>query len=173
MIRNEKEVCEYLCIPSVPKKKWDGKKSFKNGVAVTELVGSGQAYAVATFDAERDKEPRIKHTFNIEPFSNIGDIYVVPSYMDTDVDVMDFDDVSKRAAKVLVEEAKELEEGDGEEKNPLPANEYFFDHIHNDEEAAAYIKSYNKANKIRARIPKTHDELVMRLSVIWSESKQK
>ena len=41
MIQKEQEVCRYLSIPNIPKKKWDGKSSFKFGVAVTELLGGG------------------------------------------------------------------------------------------------------------------------------------
>ena len=57
MIQFEKEVLGYLNIPSVPLKKFDGK-SFKDGVAVVELRSGSEAYAVATFDEENDKEPR-------------------------------------------------------------------------------------------------------------------
>jgi hypothetical protein len=52
----------------------------------------------------------------------------------------------------------------------MPDNEYFFDHIHDDNEACAFIEAYNKRNKIKGVIPKKHDSLVMRLGVIWEET---
>ena len=68
MIKFEQEVCDYLCIPSIPRKEWNKKDSFKKGVAVVRLSVSGVAYAVCTFDNEADTEPRIVKTFASEPF---------------------------------------------------------------------------------------------------------
>lgn len=174
MINYENLVCRELNIPSIPKKKWDGEKSFKSGVAVLEMQDCRKVYAIATFDNENDKEPRIIKVFTLEQFSNISDIFVVPDYMDNDVENMDLDDESKAAAQAMLEEAKELENESTKNKaKDLPKNEYFFDHITNDEQAAAYIKDYNKRNKIKGRVPNTHDGLVMRLSVIYSETNNK
>lgn len=173
VILYEQQVCDQLNIPSIPKKEWDGKSSFKYGVAVLDLVDR-QAYAVATFNNEKDEEPRIIKVFTLEQFNGISKVYIVPDYMDDNVDNMDLDDESKQAAKALLEEAAELEnEGSGDDATQIPENEYFFDHIHNDDEAAAFIKDYNKRNRIKGRVPTNHDALVMRLSVIYSETENK
>lgn len=172
MIENENMVCRELGLPAIPKKEWDRQRSFKVGVAVINLDGGRQTYGVATFNNDVDKEPRIIKVFTLEPFVGIDKVFVVPDYMDTDVETMDLDDASKQAAQMMIDEAKELED-DGVEKEKLPENEYFFDHITNDEEAAAFIKDYNNRNRIKGRVPKTHDGLVMRLSVIYSETNKK
>lgn len=170
----EQQVCTKLNIPSIPKREWDCKSSFKFGVAVVGLDGDRQAYAIATFDNKKDSEPRIIKVFTLEQFNSISKVFIVPDYMDDDVDKMDLDDESKRAAKALLEEAAELEnEGSDDETAPMPENEYFFDHIHNDDEAAAFIKDFNKRNRIKGRVPTSHDGLVMRLSVIYSETQNK
>ena len=49
-------------------------------------------------------------------------------------------------------------------------NPYFFDFIHNDDEAIAFIESWNKKNKIHGNVPKKHETILMRLAVIYSES---
>ena len=56
MIEFEKEVVSYLNIPNIPKKEWNGKDSFQDGVAVLNLSSGQQAYAVCTFDKETDKK---------------------------------------------------------------------------------------------------------------------
>lgn len=174
MINYENAVCGALNIPAIPKKEWDGKKSFKKGVAVLDVGDGMQSYAIATFDNEKDKEPRIIKVFALEQFKSISKVLVVPDYMDDDVESMDLDDESKAAAQAMLEEAQELEnDGKDAQAAELPENEYFFDHITNDEQAAAYIKDYNKRNKIKGRVPNTHDGLVMRLSVIYSETNNK
>ena len=109
MISFEKEVCSYLNIPSLPKKEWDGKSSFKNAVATIKLGGSRLAYAVASYDEAKDDAPRVVKSFMTEPFYGIDKIFVVPSYMDNDVDNMDLDEQSKKAAEDLKKEADELE----------------------------------------------------------------
>lgn len=165
MIYFEKEICGFLGIPTIPKRKWNGKSSFKRGVAVVELT-DGQAYAVATFDAETDEQPKIIKVFDLAQYKSIIDIFVVPEYMDTDVDSMDLDDDSKQSAKFLVEEANE--KIDPKMVIDEPANEYYFDNIHNDEQAAAFIKAYNKSHKIKGRVPNSHEGLIMKLSVIYA-----
>lgn len=175
IIKHEQEVLDYLHIPSIPLKKWNGTASFKDGVAVVDLLSGSQAYAIATFDSENDANPRIKKTFSQEPFSNVGDIFVVPSYMNTieDVEKFDMDDDSKKAAETILKEAEELEnEGVKEETLQAPENEYCFDFIHNDAEAQAFIKSYNSKHRIKGKLPKTHDALVTRLAVIWAEEQK-
>ena len=175
-IRFEKEVCQYLSLPSIPLKEWDGKTSFKDGVAVTKLLLGGLAYAVCTFNADTDKEPRIKKVFADERFSGIDKIFVVPSYMDTnDIENADLDEQSKDAAKRLADEAEDLTQGNEEEMPILGDNlpEYFFDHIHNDDEAIAFITAYNRDNNIRGAVPSKHETIVMRLGVIYNELQKK
>lgn len=180
MVEYEKEVCQYLGIPSIPKKKWDRKSSFKRGVGIVDLIGGHQAYVVATFDAEKDPDGycRIVKVFSLEQFAlggfGLSEVFVVPDYMDTDVENMDFDEKSKEAAKALVNEALDLENADtAASKVELPENEYYFDNIHDDEEAQAFIKSYNTSNRIRGKVPATHEAIIMRLSVIHSEMNNK
>lgn len=173
MISFEKEVCSYLNIPSLPKKEWDGKSSFKNAVATIKLGGSRLAYAVASYDEAKDDAPRVVKSFMTEPFYGIEKIFVVPSYMDTDVDNMDLDEQSKKAAEDLKKEADELENQGAEETIEVPENEYCFDHIHNDEEAIAFIEAYNRENNIKGAIPKKHESIIARLTVIYAESLKK
>lgn len=173
MISFEKEVCSYLNIPSLPKKEWDGKSSFKNAVATIKLGGSRLAYAVASYDEAKDDAPRVVKSFMTEPFYGIDKIFVVPSYMDTDVDKMDLDEQSKKAAEDLKKEADELEKQGADETMEVPENEYCFDHIHNDEEAVAFIEAYNRENNIKGAIPKKHESIIARLTVIYAESLKK
>ena len=173
-IQYESEVIEYLNIPNIPRKAWDKERwtSFKNGVAVVTLYGDRKAYAVATFDAERDDAPRIKKVFGSEPFSGIEEIYVVPSYMDEDVEHMDLDEESKRMAQRLIEEAHELEnEGVEETKVNLP--EWVFDNIHNREEAEAFCREYRRQNRIKGALPKTDDTLKAYLYVIYKDAQKR
>lgn len=176
-IYKEKEVCEALNLPSIPKREWDGEKSFKTGVAVVTLDKNNErfAYAVATFDNERDEKPRIVKVFGNEQFFGIDKIFIVPDYMDNDIENMDLDDASKDAAQRLLEQAEELENEGVEsiDDAKMPENEYFFDFINSDEEGRAYIKDYNKRNKVRGKLPDTHDAIVMRLSVIYNEQQNK
>lgn len=174
-IRFEKEVCDFLSLPSIPKRQWDGKTSFKDGVGVTKLALGDLAYAVCTFDAEKDSAPRVKKVFTSERFNSIEKVFIVPSYMDTkSIANADLDERSKEAAKRLAQEAQELTEQEEEnEKVELPKNEYFFDNITNDEEAIAFITTYNRDNNIRGAIPTKHETLVMRLGVIFNDLKKK
>ena len=165
----EKEVCESIMIPNIPKKEWNGKDSFKYGVAIISTI-VGNAYALATYDKDVDEKPRIIKVFDSTPFTEILAIYVVPTYMDNDVKDWDVDEQSKKAAEQIIEEAKEMEvESTDSLEMKVPENEYFFDNITNDEEAMAFIKSYNRQHKINGRIPATHESLVLRLGVIWGE----
>lgn len=173
MISFEKEVCSYLNIPSLPKKEWDGKSSFKNAVATIKLGGSRLAYAVASYDEAKDDAPRVVKSFMTEPFYGIDKIFVVPSYMDTDVDKMDLDEQSKKAADDLKKEADELENKGADDTMEVPENEYCFDYIHNDDEAIAFIEAYNRENNIKGAIPKKHESIIARLTVIYAESLKK
>lgn len=166
----EREVCEHLGIPSIPKRVWDGKSSFRDGVAVVELCDGSEAYAVATFDADSDTSPTVKKVFTLERFLGVREVYVVPPYMDGDVQSFDLSDEDKRKAQAILDEAKELEMEGVEQPAPdMPENEYFFDSVHSDEEAMAFIKAYNRANRIRGRVPTGHEEIVMKLSVMYAD----
>lgn len=174
MIRNEEKVCKYLNIPSIPKKEWDGVRSFKFGVAVVKHNEDDKSYAVATFDSETDVKPRIVKVFDIIPFREYETIYVVPSYMDIEnVDKWDLDDKSKKAAELIVEEVRELE-GERIDESKVPENEYCYDFITNDEEALAFIRDYNIRNGIKkGRTPNTHDGIITRLTSIWLSENNK
>ena len=171
MLQFEFEVCKYLNIPNVPKKEWDGKSSFKDGVAVTQLAHGYFAYAICTYDAEKDEKPYVKKSFSIEPFYNISKIFVVPSYMDTDIENADLDEESKKAAAELVKEAEELTHN--EEDVKVPQNPWCFDEIHNLEEARAWLANYNSKNKIKGKLPKNEESVKLRLLAIYSEQKKK
>jgi hypothetical protein len=170
MIQFEKEICEFLRLPSIPKKEWDGKSAFAKGVAVVKTSLGNLDYVAATFNTEKEEKPRIVKVFSQVPFDSIEQIFIVPDYMDTDVSDADLDEESKKHAEMLAKEAEEIENEGTEKEVSNPENEYLFDHIHNDDEARAYIASYNKTNKIKGRVPKTHEGLVMRLAVIYSET---
>ena len=178
MIEFEKEVIQHLGLPSIPTKAWDGKTGFQKGVAVLEMRDGHEAYGVCAFDPDNgDKTPSVVKVFGIEPFASIKKVFVVPTYMTTEEEIkdMDLDEQSKKKAKEMLKEARELE-NEGIEKNDElenPKNEYYFDHITNDDEAKAFIQSYNSRNRIKGRIPTTHDGLVMRLAVIYSNTLKK
>jgi hypothetical protein len=177
MIQFEKEVLGYLNIPSIPKKEFDGKTAFSKGVAVVETIGKQEAFAIASFNPDNgDKEPKIVKVFGIEPFRKINKIFIVPSYMNTEEEIkdMDLDEQSKKKVQQVLDEAKEIEnEGVvGDKELEKPKNEYYFDHITNDEEAKAFIRSYNSRNHIKGKIPSTHDGIVMRLAVIFSDTRK-
>ena len=176
MIQFEQEVIKALGLPSIPKKEWDGKSSFDKGVAVLKMRDEREAYGVCSFDAQADKSPRIVKVFGIEPFVGIGKVFVVPSYMTSEEEIkdMDLDEQSKKKVEQILGEAKELENEGTKEDDELknPKNEYYFDHITNDEEAKAFIRSYNSRNRIKGKIPSTHDGIIMRLAVIFSDTRK-
>lgn len=170
----EKEICEHLSLPGIPKKKWDGKSSFEKGVATVKLSYERLAYAVCKFDNTKDESPRVVKVFASERFGDIVDIFIVPSYMDTELDNADLDEKSKEKAKELLSEAKELENATVKENVIMePENEWVFDEIHNKEEAMAWIKAYNQRNKIRGHLPENEDTIKMRLLAIRSELEKK
>lgn len=174
MIKYEKDILLHLDIPSIPLKKWDGKSSFKRGVAVLTLFDETQAFAVATFDADTDNAPRVIKVFSLEPYKSFEVTRVVPDYMDIEsVDSWDVPEQSKRAAKVIADEVRELQE-ENVTHTTMPENEYCFDFIHTDEEAQAYLRSWNKRNGLkRNRVPSSHDEIIARLTTIWMDEQRK
>lgn len=177
MVEFEKEVIMYLNLPSIPKKEWNQTDSFENGVAIVNLSLGRQAYAVCSFNKETDNEPRITKVFGVEPFSGIDKVFVVPSYMDNDTSEVDLDAESKKRAEQLAFEASELEkEGTVEEAiedaNKLP--EWIFPEIHNIEEAQAYLREYNRINRIKkGKIPTNEETIKMRLYNIYMSNKNR
>ena len=165
----EKEICKFLNIPSIPKKAWDKESPFDKGVAVVTLGFGNKGYAVARFNKEKEQKPNITKVFASEPFFDIEEIFVVPDYMETNIDNADLDDESKKKAKDLAKQAEEIENDGSTDVIETPENEYYFDNITNDEEAIAFITAYNQKNGIRGSVPKKHDTIIMRLSVIHSD----
>lgn len=174
MIDYEKEICNYYSLPSIPKREWDGESEFDKGVAVVELRDERLAYAACRFSPSKgDLRPRIVKVFGIDTIYETKEIYVVPNYMSgiSDIQEMDLDDESKRRAEQLLNEAAEMENEDvASDAIEMPANEWCFDEIHNKSEAIAWLKQYNKRNKIkRGNIPRTEETLKLRLYSIYSE----
>ncbi len=171
MVQNEQEVIRYLNIPSIPKKQWDGVKSFTKAVAILYLVDGGKSYAVASFDSNTDKAPRITKVFTLEPYKDWEIVGVVPEYMNQDdIDKWDVPQESIAAAKQIISEVEEMEnEGVIDEMAQAPNNEYCYDFITNDEEAQAYIRSWNKQHGIRGRAPKSHDGIITKLTAMWMQ----
>lgn len=176
MVAFEKEVLEYLNIPSIPKKEFDGKSSFLKGVALLDLRGEREAYAIASFDADKDKYPRIVKVFGIEPFASIKKIFVVPAYMSTEEEIkdMDLDEQSKKKVQQVLDEAKEIENEGTKDENPM-ANlpEWIFEEIHSKDEAIAWLRNFQSRNKQKGRIPTTDENIKLRLFSIYSELQKK
>lgn len=173
MIQYENEVCAFLRIPNIPKKKWDGKSAFENGVAVVELSQGDLAYAIARFNQEKDEEPQVTKVFSTECFVAVKEIYVVPYYMDTDIDNADLDDESKKHADELAKEANEIENKGIEKDIEEPENEWVFPEIHNRDEAEAWLRQYNSRHRIKGKIPKSEETIKLRLFSIYSELNKK
>jgi len=171
----EKEVCQYLGIPSIPLKEWDGTSPFTKAVAVLSLAFGKKAYGVARFEPTKESEPNIVKVFNSEPFVGIEKLFVVPEYMETSVEDADLDDESKKKAEELAHQGDEIiNAGKHDDDKALenPPTPYYFDNITSDEEAIAFIAAYNKKNKTGGRVPKTHDTILMRLAVIYADQKK-
>lgn len=176
MVQFEKEVLEYLNIPSIPVKEHDGKSSFLKGVALLSLRGEREAYAVASFDSDTDKAPKITKVFGIEPFVSIKKIFVVPAYMTTEEEIkdMDLDEQSKKKVQQVLDEAKEVENEGIKEENPMDGlPEWIFKEIHSKDEAVAWLKNFQSRNKQKGRIPTTDENIKLRLFSIYSELQKK
>ena len=175
MILFEKEVCAKLRIPSIPKREWDGKSSFQTGVAVVGLRTNRDAYAIATFDNENDKIPRVTKVFSDEPFGIIRKVFIVPEYMEVeDVDTLDLDETSKANAASLAREAHTIEiEGTDDEDEYKNLPEWVFDAITNKEEAIAWLAAYRKQNKIRGKMPKNEDTIKSCLLAAYADLKKR
>ena len=171
-IKFEKEVCAYLNLPKLPVKEWDGESAFDKGVAIIKLAFNETAYAVARFNPEKEKEPSITKVFGQEPFYGIEKVFIVPDYMETNVEDADLDEESKKKAAELANEAAEIENDGTKAHIDLPDNPYYFDNITNDEEAIAFIAAYNQKNGIRGQVPKKHETILNRLLVIYMEQRK-
>lgn len=172
----EKEITTFLNLPSIPKKEWDGKSSFQKGVAILETRNSDEAYAVASFDADKDKTPNVTKVFGIEPFVSVKKIFVVPTYMTTqdEIDDMDLDEQSKKKVQQVLDEAKEIENEGTEEENPMEnLPEWIFPEINSKQEAEAWLRNFQSRNKRKGRIPTTEENIKLRLFSIYSELQKK
>lgn len=174
-ITNEKEVLEYLNLPSIPKKLWDGKSSFAKGVAVVNTFDGTKAYAVAKYESQEDKEPRIVKVFGNARFSNVDEIFVVPSYMSTEKDIndMDLDDDSKKRADSILKEVAEIEGEHVEEDEFSKLPDWIFPNITNIEQAQAFIRNYRQRNKIKGKLPKSEEDIKTYLYVIYKNKSSK
>lgn len=171
-IRFEKEVCDYLKLPKLPVKEWDGKTAFDKGVAIVKLAFDEKAYAVAKFNPDVDSKPNVVKVFASETFFDIEKVFIVPDYMETNVENADLDDESKKKAEELAKQAEEIENENVVNtsiEDDLP--EWIFDEIHSKEEAEAWLKAYNERNKIRGKIPTNEETIKLRLLAIHSELK--
>lgn len=173
-IEFEKEVVDYLALPSIPKREWDGKTPFEHGVAVISLTGGREAYAACTFD-EKTTNVRITKVFSLEPFKEIKKVFVVPTYMlNIDVDdvtMMDLEEGAQKMVTQLLNEAKEIENDgiDSETPNIEDLTEWIFPEINSKEEAQAWLRQYNKRNKIKGALPKSAENIKLRLYSIYTE----
>ena len=172
----EKEIIGYLNLPSIPKKEWDGKSSFQKGVALLGMSDEREAYAVASFDADRDEAPNVIKVFGVEQFTELKKVFVVPAYMSTKEEVadMDLDEESKKKAQQVLDEANEMEnEGTKEENHMESLPEWIFSEIHSKDEAIAWLKNFQSRNKQKGRIPTTEENIKLRLFSIYSELQKK
>lgn len=165
----EEKIVAYLGLPSLPQKTWDGRSSFKHGVATIEFVDGRKAYAVCSYDSETDKQPRITKVFSLEPFKSfdVESIRVVPTYMDVDgVENWDLDEKSKKAAQGIIDEGNAMIAEGKEDKVEVPENEYCYPQITSDEEAIAFLRA--RANG-RGHLPTTHEGIVAKLTAMWMD----
>lgn len=179
MIHFEREVTNYLSLPAIPKREYDGKMSFDKGVAIVEMHDGSMAYAVCSCNRDKGQaEPVVTKVFSDEPFKCIRKVFVVPNYLTGEQDVvkMDLDEESKKKAKLLLDEAID-KENDGVDDGTVKIEslpEWIIPEITSKEEAEAWLRQYNKRNKIkRGRIPATAENLKLRLFAIYTEQNKK
>lgn len=167
---SEKEVCRYLNIPSIPNKeknKWNGKSSFKRGVALVKRMTSEEDYVCCTYNSETDEDVRVIKDFGRGIFTEIIEVYPIPAYMDDNIGEMDLDEDSKEAVQELIQEKKEMI-GEGlKEEESLP--EWGYDFIHDKQEAIAFLRTKQKKGKISDN----EEVLKMKLKVMRQEENNK
>ena len=165
---HEREILDFLQIPKIPKKEWDGTKEFKNGVGIAKTISGVETYVVVCCDEQGLK---IKKVFDTEPIVGVGKVFVVPDYMDMkNIENWDLDDESKKAAVSLANEAIEMESSVEEKEENLP--EWYFDEIHDIDEARAWVSQYRKKRKMRGTMPKTEEALKNFLYVCYKNKKR-
>lgn len=168
-INYKMEIIQLLGIPSIPKKEWDNKTSFDNGVAVIEDVMGNLNYACCSYDANEDKEGnvKIKKVFGSFPFNKVLNIYPVPVYMESDINKMDIPPSCKDAMEELLQEKEEII-NENVKQAPIDTYEWGYDFIHNKKEAVAFLKSKNT----RGRIPESEEVLKSKLKVMYYNEKK-
>lgn len=167
----EKEMLSFLNIPKVPKKEWDGKTPFKSGVGVANTK-VGEAFVVVGYsENENGDNIKILKVFGLEPIIEITKVYPVPDYMDLkSIESWDVDEKSKNAALEIASEVAEMESE--EEKPQEQFSEWFFDEIHNIEEARAWVAAYRKRNRVKGNMPKSEEALKNYLYVLFKNQKR-
>ena len=163
----EKKILEYLKIPSLPAKKWNGKDSFLQGLAIVRRITGEEDYAICSFNSETDERVRIIKDFGIIPFTEIIDVFTVPDYMNDDISKMNLDEESKDAMKQLLDEKKEIVNGKVEET--IISSEWGYEFIHNKQEAIAYLKS----KQIKGRISNSEEVLKAKLREMFHKEQKK
>lgn len=168
----ENEMLAYLNIPKVPKKEWDGKTPFKNGVGIAK-TNVGEVCVVVGYSEDDENNLKILKVFGLEPIVGITKVFPVPDYMDMNgIEGWDVDEESKESARTIAKEAVELEREDEKEEPQEELSEWYFDEIHNIEEARAWVAAYRKRKRIRGNSPKTEEALKNYLYVLYKNQKR-
>lgn len=173
MLDSKKLVCKSLGIPDIPKKKWDGESSFDKAVCSLECIDMSICYGICSYDKEVDDTVKINQVFFSYPFVKIVDIFPLPSYMDDNIDEMEFDDEeSHNAISQLLDEKAEII-NQGLEAEPIEEYEWGFPFIANKEQAIAYMKELNKNDKKKGAVPTKDEVLKAALRVRYNMDKKK
>lgn len=170
IIDSKLEVCKYLGIPDIPKKLWNEKSSFDKGVCLLKCVDNSEIFGICSYNEE--KGLRVIKVFNSIPFTKIISVYPIPSYMDDDIEQMEFDsDESTEAMEQLLKEKEEIVKKDVE-KPKIEDYEWGFPFIVNKEQAMAYLKEQYKKDKIKGAIPTKDEVLKAKLKVLYAKQQK-
>ena len=165
------ETLAYLDIPKIPQKEWDRQTPFKNGVGIAK-TNVGEVYVVVGYSEDDENNLKIRKVFGLEPIIEITKVYPIPDYMDMNgIENWDVDDESKQNAMAVAKEVIEME-NEQEEEQKEEYKEWFFDEIHNLEEARAWVAAYRKRNRIKGTPPKTEDAIKNYLYVLYKNQKR-
>src|SRR5574344_2033441 len=157
IIDSKLEVCKYLGIPDIPKKLWNEKSSFDKGVCLLKCVDNSEIFGICSYNEE--KGLRVIKVFNSIPFTKIISVYPIPSYMDDEIEQMEFDrDESTVAMEQLLQEKEAIVKKDVE-KPKIEDYEWGFPFIVNKEQAMAYLKEQYKKDKIKFSKPTKTNEI--------------